>query len=89
MIIEGEDYRLIPVDECSGVFNLELLTIINKGKENESKKFKPMSFGLPLGKALERICHFRAGQKAPKGDLELYMEEYKSASDKITKMCNI
>ena len=34
MIIEESDFRLIPIKEAGLLFDLELLKVINKGKEN-------------------------------------------------------
>ena len=43
MIIEESDFRLIPVKESGLLFDLELLKVINKGKENERTEFKKLT----------------------------------------------
>jgi hypothetical protein len=89
MIIEEEDFRLIPVDNCSNIFDLEILYTTNKGKENESQKFKNVAYGIPLESAIKRISNFRIGNKYPNSiDLKTYLKEFKTIVDNIKEMCN-
>ena len=46
MTIEESDFRLTSVNDYSNLFNLEILTVINKGKSNEGKEFKNVAYGV-------------------------------------------
>lgn len=59
MIIEGKDYRLIPISDSSPKFDLELLYTVNpKGKESRVE-FKNVAYGIGLNYAVNKIAHYR------------------------------
>ena len=63
MIIEESDFRLIPVKESGLLFDLELLKVINKGKENERTEFKNIAYGITIESALKYIANARINAK--------------------------
>jgi hypothetical protein len=88
MIIEEKDFRLIPINECSDKFNLELLYIVNKGKSNEKQEYKNAAYGIRLDSAIRKIANFRINNKCPDIiDLRTYLKEYRIILADITKLC--
>lgn len=56
MIIEGDFYRLTPVNEYSINYDLELLYDI--GGKNPRKEFKNVAYGIPLERAIKYIVSY-------------------------------
>ena len=89
--IEEKDFRLIPVSETSELFDLEVLYIVNKGKENERIEFRNVAYGIPLESAIKRIATYRVNNKLgddPVG-LRVYLEAYKDIIKEINELCNV
>lgn len=90
MIIEESDFRLIPINDCGNLFDLELLKIINKGKDNERKEFKNVAYGLKLESALQYVANARIAEKNLNTiDLKTYLQEYKSIVNELKKLCQL
>lgn len=90
MVIEEKDFRLFPIKECGSRFDLELLYIINKGKENERSEFKNVAYGITLETALKYIITYRLNSKFTDSiDLKTYLQEYKSMLDELKKICEL
>ena len=83
MIIEGEFYRIIPVNEYSNFYDLELLYEI-KGK-NPRKEYKNVGYGKTLESAIQSIIQYCLSKKFENEviTLKTYLDEYKEASNKI------
>ena len=90
MIIEESDFRLIPIKEAGLLFDLELLKVINKGKENERTEFKNIAYGITLESALKYIANARISAKHEGSiSLQQYLQEYKDVINSIKAICKI
>lgn len=90
MIIEESDFRLIPVKESGLLFDLELLKVINKGKENERTEFKNIAYGITIESALKYIANARINAKYNDSiSLKQYLQEYKDIINSIKDTCKI
>lgn len=91
MIIQEEDFRLIPVDEHSLLFDLELLYTINpKGKESR-QEFKNAGYGFTLENAIKKIAQYRINSKHINEviSLKTFLTELKEEFKSIKKLCNV
>lgn len=91
MTIEEADFRLTPCSEASSHFDLELLYVVNKGKDNERTEFRNAGYGLSLESAIRKITMSRIGSKYGEGTVSLkqFLEEFKGEIEKIKQMCGI
>lgn len=91
MTIEEADFRLTPCREASSHFDLELLYVVNKGKDNERTEFRNAGYGLSLVSAIRKITMSRIGNKYGEGTISLkqFLEEFKGEIEKIKQMCGI
>jgi hypothetical protein len=55
LLIQGSDFVLRNLDEASNSYDLYLLKVVNKGKENQKYEFKIYGYGMSLGSALHHI----------------------------------
>lgn len=84
MIIEGPFYRLIPINDSSPRFDLELLYDI--GGKNPRKEFKIEGYGYPLEAAIERCIHYAVRKKFEKDEvvtLDRYLNEFNKAKEEV------
>lgn len=90
MIIEEKDFRLESTTDSSLFFDLELLRIINKGKDNEREEFKNEAYGLTIDSAIKRIANYRISNKHQKDalDIKTYFEEFKQEIEKLLQVCD-
>lgn len=83
MIIQGDIYRLTPINEHSPKYDLELLHSI--GGKNPREEFKVVAYGISLESALERTILFATNKRL--GDevvtLKQFLYVYKEESNKI------
>ena len=84
MIIEGEDFRLTPINEYTTMYDLELLfTVKPRGKE-ERQEFQNAGYGLPLDHAIHKIIQYRVNKKnSDIITLETFIKSWKEESNKI------
>lgn len=88
MIIEESDFRLIPVKDSGDRFDLELLKVVNKGKETERQEFKNVAYGVTIESAIKYIANARVSTNNPESiDLKTYLKEYKKIIDDIKQLC--
>lgn len=88
MIIEEEDFRLIP---SGNSFDLELLCKVQpKGKEARFE-FKNVAYGISLEYAIKKIIQYRISQKYKDEAISLrtYFKEFKEELDSIKILCAI
>lgn len=80
MIIEEKDYRLESISDSSPLFDLELLRVVNKGKDNERHELKNAAYGIPLDSAIKKIAHYRTCNKFPEGKATMleYLDTFNS-----------
>ena len=91
MTIEEADFELIPCSESSSRYDLELLYIVNKGKNNERTEFRNVGYGLSLESAIRRIIRYRIGNKYEEEAITLkqFLEAFKEEAEKIKQMCEL
>lgn len=89
MIIEENDFRLIPISESSPLFDLEILyTVRPKGKE-ERQEFKNIAYGISLETAIKKIAQYRVSSNHKDESVKLltYLAEFKKELDSLKKLC--
>lgn len=88
MIIQGEFYRLTPINEHSPKYDLELLHDI--GGKNPRQEFKVVAYGVSLERALESTILFAANKKLGEEVVSLkeFLNAYKKESNKIREELN-
>lgn len=77
MIIEGPDFKLIPVKD-SDKFDLEMIKVVNKGKANERTEFDVVGYGYALDRAVRIIIMQRLSQKENVLDLQEFLKAYRN-----------
>ena len=86
MVIDGKFFKLIPVNEHSVFFDLELLYDV--GGKNPRKEYKIAGYGLTLEHAINKAVCYAVSKKF--GDqtitLKQYINELKSIKDDIKKI---
>ena len=85
MIIQGEIYRLTPINEHSPKYDLELLHDI--GGKNPRQEFKVVAYGVSLDRALERIIFCATNKRLGEEVVSLkeFLNVYKEESSKIRR----
>ena len=81
MVIQGEFYQLIPVNEHSLLFDLKLLYKI--GGKNPREEYKDAGYGLSLESALKRCVQYAINNKFEVLSLKEYLEEFRNISNEI------
>lgn len=86
MIIEGSFYRIIPVDEESPFYDLELLYEI--GGKNPRKEFKSAGYGRTFVGTLQAIIKYAVHKRFGEDEIvtiQNYVKAYREESAKIIK----
>ena len=88
MIIQGEFYRLTPINEYSPKYDLELLYSI--GGKNPREEFKVVAYGISMESAFGRIIHYAINKKLGEEVITLkqFFNAYKEESNKIREELN-
>ena len=88
MIIQGEFYRLTPINEHSPKYDLELLYSI--GGKNPREEFKVVAYGISMESAFGRIIHYAINKKLGEEVITLkqFFNAYKEESNKIREELN-
>lgn len=83
MIIQGDFYRLIPVDDASSKFDLELLRSI--GGKNPRQEFKLEGYAYTMESALKKIINYAINSKYKEEVITLkqYLDAYREEVNKI------
>jgi hypothetical protein len=84
MIIQGEFFQIIPVNEHSLLFDLKLLYEI-KGK-NPRKEYKDAGYGLTLESAIKKCVQYAISKKYETLSLKEYVEEFRATQKEIERM---
>ena len=87
MIIQGEDFKFIPIKPECPLFDVELLFTVNKGKSNERQEFKNAAYGISLSHAIRMVISNRISNKHDTIDLRSYIKEYREAIEGLKKFC--
>lgn len=87
MVIQGDFFRLTPVNEHSLQYDLELLYKI-KGK-NPREEYKDAGYGLSLETAIKKCIQYAITQKFETLSLKQYLEEYRKIQQDIEQMLKL
>ena len=84
MIIQGEFFQIIPVNDHSLLFDLKLLYEI-KGK-NPRSEYKDAGYGLTLESAIKKCVQYAISKKYKTLSLKEYVEEFKTAQKELERI---
>ena len=82
MIIQGDFFQLIPVNEHSLKFDLKLLYKV--GGKNPREEFKDAGYGLSLEVAIKKCIQFALSNKFEVVSLKEYLDEFKKMQETFT-----
>lgn len=87
MIIQGNFYRIEPINDNSPLWDLYLLRKINS-KTNPREEFQLEGYGMPLDSAIGRIIRYAINSKYGKDEittLKEYLNVFKQIQEEIYK----
>lgn len=87
MIIQGNFYRIEPINDTSPLWNLYLLRKVNS-KTNPREEFQLEGYGMPLDSAIGRIIRYAINSKYGKDEittLKEYLNVFKQIQEEIYK----
>lgn len=87
MIIQGNFYRIEPINDTSPLWDLYLLRKVNS-KTNPREEFKLEGYGMPLDSAIGRIIRYAINSKYGKDEittLKEYLNVFKQIKEEIYK----
>ena len=87
MIIQGNFYRIEPINDNSSLWDLYLLRKVNS-KTNPREEFQLEGYGMPLDSAIGRIIRYAINSKYGKDEittLKEYLNVFKQIKEEIYK----
>ena len=87
MIIQGNFYRIEPINDNSPLWDLYLLRKVNS-KTNPREEFQLEGYGMPLDSAIGRIIRYAINSKYGKDEittLKEYLNVFKQIQEEINK----
>lgn len=87
MIIQGNFYRIEPINDTSPLWDLYLLRKVNS-KTNPREEFQLEGYGMPLDSAIGRIIRYAINSKYGKDEittLKEYLNVFKQIQEEIHK----
>ena len=87
MIIQGNFYRIEPINDTSPLWDLYLLRKVNS-KTNPREEFQKEGYGMPLDSAIGRIIRYAINSKYGKDEittLKEYLNVFKQIKEEIYK----
>lgn len=87
MIIQGNFYRIEPINDTSSLWDLYLLRKVNS-KTNPREEFQLEGYGMPLDSAIGRIIRYAINSKYGKDEittLKEYLNVFKQIKEEIYK----
>ena len=87
MIIQGNFYRIEPINDTSPLWDLYLLRKVNS-KTNPREEFQLEGYGMPLDSAIGRIIRYAINSKYGKDEittLKEYLTVFKQIKEEIYK----
>lgn len=87
MIIQGNFYRIEPINDTSPLWDLYLLKKVNS-KTNPREEFQLEGYGMPLDSAIGRIIRYAINSKYGKDEittLKEYLNVFKQIQEEIYK----
>ena len=85
MIIQGNFYRIEPINDNSPLWDLYLLRKVNS-KTNPREEFQLEGYGMPLDSAIGRIIRYAINSKYGKDEittLKEYLNVFKQIQEEI------
>lgn len=87
MIIQGNFYRIEPINDTSPLWDLYLLRKVNS-KTNPREEFQLEGYGMPLDSAIGRIIRYAINSKYGKDEittLKEYLNVFKQIQEETYK----
>ena len=87
MIVQGNFYRIEPINDNSPLWDLYLLRKVNS-KTNPREEFQLEGYGMPLDSAIGRIIRYAINSKYGKDEittLKEYLNVFKQIQEEIYK----
>ena len=87
MIIQGNFYRIEPINDTSPLWDLYLLRKVNS-KTNPREEFQLEGYGMPLDSAIGRVIRYAINSKYEKDEittLKEYLNVFKQIKEEIYK----
>lgn len=87
MIIQGNFYRIEPINDNSPLWDLYLLRKVNS-KTNPREEFQLEGYGMPLDSAIGRVIRYAINSKYGKDEittLKEYLNVFKQIKEEIYK----
>ena len=87
MIIQGNFYRIEPINDTSPLWDLYLLRKVHS-KTNPREEFQLEGYGMPLDSAIGRIIRYAINSKYGKDEittLKEYLNVFKQIKEEIYK----
>jgi hypothetical protein len=87
MIIQGNFYRIEPINDTSPLWDLYLLRKVNS-KTNPREEFQLEGYGMPLDSAIGRIIRYAINSKYGKDEittLKEYLNVFKQIQEEVYK----
>ena len=87
MIIQGNFYRIEPINDTSPLWDLYLLRKVNS-KTNPREEFQLEGYGMPLDSAIGRIIRYAINSKYGKDEittLKEYLNVFNQIKEEIYK----
>ena len=87
MIIQGNFYRIEPINDNSPLWDLYLLRKVNS-KTNPRDEFQLEGYGMPLDSAIGRVIRYAINSKYGKDEittLKEYLNVFKQIQEEIYK----
>lgn len=87
MVIQGNFYRIEPINDNSPLWDLYLLRRVNS-KTNPREEFQLEGYGMPLDSAIGRIIRYAINSKYGKDEittLKEYLNVFKQIKEEIYK----
>ena len=90
MIIQGDFYRIEPINDNSPLYDLYLLRTI-KSKTNPRDEFQLEGYGMPMEAVIGRIIRYAINSKFKDEivTLENYLNVYKQVKEEITEKVGV
>lgn len=87
MIIQGNFYRIEPINDTSPLWDLYLLRKVNS-KTNPREEFQLEGYGMPLDSAIGRVIRYAINSKYGKDEittLKEYLNVFKQIQEEVYK----
>ncbi len=85
LVIQGADFAMKAYNEATDLYDLYLLKVVNKGKENQKYELRNFGYGMTMYRCFKKIIQYRVtkrkstftgkGDDALKEFLKIYKEE--------------